>query len=260
MYAYLKQGNRLPTVAAVQILLNRSLQRGETIAVDGDFGRKTREAVINFQQSHRLKDDGIIGQNTWAALTRGQGLQVIDTIDVANTADIGYEDQDIRDAGGNPIVNHGMSSGLQVVLNQILTRGRRGRVVLLRFHGHGSPGSMGVSDGTMSDVYSSDIRTNYFKYPKFQKFITRLAPMFCPFGSVEFHGCRVGAGASGKRFVQEFSRYLKVPVTAGKQTQYGGGRSTFRFEGATRSAFPGGKTLKEWSTSLAEAGQMSVYR
>ncbi|MGB3589256.1 MAG: peptidoglycan-binding protein [Tunicatimonas sp.] len=260
MYPYLKQGNRLPTVAAVQILLNRSLQRGETIAVDGSFGRRTRKAIIDFQKRMNLGVDGVVGRNTWAALNQFQGLQVIDTIDVAKAADIGYENDAIRNAGGNPIVNHGMSGGLKVVLNKILARGQRGRVVLLRFHGHGSPGSMGLSTGTRSDVKFSDFDISYFVSKHFGEFIARLTPMFCPFGSVEFHGCRVGAGASGKRFVQEFSRYLKVPVTAGKQTQYGGGRSTFRFEGATRSAFPGGKTLKEWSTSLAEAGQMSVQR
>ncbi|MEM9831786.1 MAG: peptidoglycan-binding domain-containing protein [Bacteroidota bacterium] len=260
MYPYLKKRNRLPTVTAAQILLNRALRRGETIAVDGDFGRKTREAVINFQQNHHLNDDGIIGKNTWAALVRGQGLQVIDTVDVAEVADIGYEDQDIRDAGGNPIVNHGMSGGLRVVLDQILARGQLGRVVLLRFHGHGSPGNMGLSTGTRSDVPSSEFTADYFRIERFRNFLARLAPLFCPFGSVEFHGCRVGGGQAGKKFVEGFAKVLKVPATAGKQTQYGGGRSTFRFEGAIRTAFPGGKTLKAWSASQAEAGQMSVYR
>lgn len=36
--------------------------------VDSVFGPKTRDAVVKFQKSHDLDDDGIVGPDTWAAL------------------------------------------------------------------------------------------------------------------------------------------------------------------------------------------------
>jgi hypothetical protein len=44
------------------------LQRGLGVKDDGDFGPKTKEAVIAFQKKHHLFADGIVGKNTWAAL------------------------------------------------------------------------------------------------------------------------------------------------------------------------------------------------
>ncbi|MGB3266596.1 MAG: peptidoglycan-binding domain-containing protein [Microcoleus sp.] len=36
--------------------------------IDGIFGRKTKQAVINFQKSQQLVPDGIVGDKTWAKL------------------------------------------------------------------------------------------------------------------------------------------------------------------------------------------------
>ena len=44
----------------------------KTLTADGYFGRKTKEAVIWFQQNWGLQADGIIGKQTWAALYRHQ--------------------------------------------------------------------------------------------------------------------------------------------------------------------------------------------
>lgn len=38
--------------------------------IDGIFGTNTKNAVINYQKSKGLKADGIVGCNTWTALTR----------------------------------------------------------------------------------------------------------------------------------------------------------------------------------------------
>lgn len=42
--------------------------RGYKIAVDGRFGPGTQNAVVSFQGRSKLKKDGIVGPNTWAAL------------------------------------------------------------------------------------------------------------------------------------------------------------------------------------------------
>jgi len=61
----LKRGMRGDDVRELQRLLNEA---GDNIAVDGDFGRKTEEAVRVFQSRAGLKVDGIAGKNTSAAL------------------------------------------------------------------------------------------------------------------------------------------------------------------------------------------------
>ena len=36
--------------------------------IDGVFGPETRQSVIEFQQNHQLKSDGVVGPKTWAAI------------------------------------------------------------------------------------------------------------------------------------------------------------------------------------------------
>ena len=59
--SYNKTDNRY-----VQTLLN---QKGYSLDVDGMFGPKTQAAVKSFQRANGLVVDGIVGKNTWAALT-----------------------------------------------------------------------------------------------------------------------------------------------------------------------------------------------
>ena len=46
----------------------KTLQRKLNLVADGIFGQLTEEAVREFQKSHSLAVDGIVGAKTWAAL------------------------------------------------------------------------------------------------------------------------------------------------------------------------------------------------
>jgi peptidoglycan hydrolase-like protein with peptidoglycan-binding domain len=61
----LRQGSRGEAVRELQKLL---AAKGYGIVADGDFGPKTREAVVAFQRSKGLEADGLVGPKTWAAL------------------------------------------------------------------------------------------------------------------------------------------------------------------------------------------------
>lgn len=61
----LKMGSKGDWVKVAQA---RLVVNGYNIEVDGDFGPKTKEAVIKFQTSYGLEKDGIIGPKTWAKL------------------------------------------------------------------------------------------------------------------------------------------------------------------------------------------------
>ncbi|MFT3712415.1 MAG: peptidoglycan-binding protein [Archangium sp.] len=40
--------------------------------LDGDFGPKTKAAVMKYQRAHHLAVDGVVGNKTWSALTHDQ--------------------------------------------------------------------------------------------------------------------------------------------------------------------------------------------
>lgn len=66
-YPILRQGSRGVYVTFLQQLLESNLI--PVGGIDGIFGTRTTNAVRQFQQNNNLAVDGIVGQNTWAALT-----------------------------------------------------------------------------------------------------------------------------------------------------------------------------------------------
>ncbi|MDP9240017.1 MAG: peptidoglycan-binding protein, partial [Actinomycetota bacterium] len=60
-----RRGDNNDAVKAVQHLLNR---QGKSLAVDGDYGAETEAAVNDFQRSHGLTTDGVVGTQTWMQL------------------------------------------------------------------------------------------------------------------------------------------------------------------------------------------------
>lgn len=62
----LKQWDKGPDVADLQEMLNAEL--GTSLETDGIFGPGTHDAVRHFQAKVYLKDDGVVGPDTWAKL------------------------------------------------------------------------------------------------------------------------------------------------------------------------------------------------
>lgn len=61
-----RKGSTGSSVKKLQKLLN---QNGYSLSEDGNFGNKTLEAVKDYQSKSGLSADGIVGEQTWGALT-----------------------------------------------------------------------------------------------------------------------------------------------------------------------------------------------
>jgi peptidoglycan hydrolase-like protein with peptidoglycan-binding domain len=68
MAGVVKMGSRGEDVTSLQNLLNG---QGYGLSADGIFGAKTLAAVQDYQRNMGLTVDGIVGTNTWGALTGG---------------------------------------------------------------------------------------------------------------------------------------------------------------------------------------------
>lgn len=62
----LREGMESLDVSVLQSILN--VKAGQALVVDGEFGGKTKTAVLNWQRFFFLADDGIVGGNTWRSL------------------------------------------------------------------------------------------------------------------------------------------------------------------------------------------------
>ena len=75
-YGQVSYGSKGSDVTELQKLLNNN---GYNLSVDGDFGSKTQAAVKDYQQKNGLAVDGIVGTNTWGALTKANTTQATTT-------------------------------------------------------------------------------------------------------------------------------------------------------------------------------------
>ena len=64
-YQTISYGSSGEEVKKLQKSLN---EKGYSLAVDGVFGSKTRDAVKDYQKKNGLSVDGIVGNNTWGSL------------------------------------------------------------------------------------------------------------------------------------------------------------------------------------------------
>ena len=63
----LQKGSKGDAVKGLQNALNVRSPHGG-VAIDGDFGTATENAVKEFQRNAGLEDDGIVGPDTWGQL------------------------------------------------------------------------------------------------------------------------------------------------------------------------------------------------
>lgn len=66
-YPLVKMGSKGVYVATLQDALD--FLGYDSLEIDGIFGNKTKNAVINFQRKNGLSADGIVGCNTWRKIT-----------------------------------------------------------------------------------------------------------------------------------------------------------------------------------------------
>jgi hypothetical protein len=270
MYIILREGCKQPSVTALQILLNRTREK-DKLRVDGDFGPKTRAAVIDFQRKMNLAPDGIVGMNTWPRLVQKSGLKIVDAVDITDLATMNRTAiPDLTVAGGDPILAGAMCGGVAHVVSRIRSQvGQSGATVILRFIGHGAPGGQYITGGRWlylegkdgkphkvddAGAYSNAIyllkkRENISKV---EADLARLRDIFVRFGSVEMHACMIAQG-TGMQLLKRLASIFGVPVAGGLRTQKVGGNLTFAFEGPVVTAVPFGGDLQGWSSMVARS-------
>src|SRR5262245_27409538 len=72
----LRMGSKGEEVTRLQEALK---SRGYPVGSDGDFGPRTRDAVVDFQKKHGIAADGVVGAQTWDALLAKPGEKTITT-------------------------------------------------------------------------------------------------------------------------------------------------------------------------------------
>src|SRR3546814_7132187 len=76
---------------------------------------------MDFQRPRRLAVDGAVGVNTWPRVSVGSDkLAVIDCIDVFDESLYEMEANDIRRAGGDPMLIGGMCNGVEQIVSDIV--------------------------------------------------------------------------------------------------------------------------------------------
>jgi peptidoglycan hydrolase-like protein with peptidoglycan-binding domain len=248
MFVRISRGDRLPTVALAQA---RLVMDGANLDVDGAFGPRTEDAVIEFQRRHHLAETGNVDPGTWHVLGAARELVAVDHIDAADLAVLAEDRPHLDDGHSNiHVLSASETRGVRVAIESIVARHGARSVSLLRFHGHGGPGHMVVASGRYGD-YPNTFAGEYFRAPTAAtlELFARLGSIMKPYGSIELHGCRVAARANGRRLLNGMASACGVPVSAGMRSQFGG-TAAARFEGPTLTGCPGGQRLADWARGV----------
>lgn len=175
---------------------------------------------------------------------------VIDVVDIGDKSLLENEVAELRAKGRSVIMHKGVPGNAvrQMIYSVIRTAKIPGSITLLRLHGHGLPGLMGVSIGNRmkrsdfqngAPIFISDTNVNTFAAD-----FAKLRPYFAGGGRIELMGCYVAQGSAGATLLKSMARMIGVPVSGGSQIQYAGGNLTLAIEGPVFTAYPDG-TLKQ---------------
>lgn len=108
----LKKGSTGKEVKKVQKWLN--FVGGYGLELDGEFGTKTYNAVVDFQKKYKLDVDGIVGEKTLKALKKAVKAIKADDDDLIETGEVIVEEGTVVDSG---IVNRNIGSVTATKLN-----------------------------------------------------------------------------------------------------------------------------------------------
>ena len=167
--------------------------------------------------------------------------------------------------GGKPIGLLNVKRVYEQIRRALDARSRDGwKVVLLRFTGHGGPGSQGVA---ASKFAAAGVSMNTSRITIEDKdsevdvveaiVIGGMTTPMASFGIVELHGCKIGRirgarkgkpAVNGPGFVTAFADAVGRPTSAGVDTQFVGNTAIdVRFEGPSITVIPGGGSVESWS-------------
>jgi hypothetical protein len=281
---HLTQGDRFPMVAVVQTLLNAWNLHGDTLEVDGAFGSLTHQKVIHFQRQNNIPQSGIVRQRTWNKLIEVHRLDVRDLVDISDP-ELYYSSSFLRNIGATPLEIGRLSNATAGIATRVWSSGiQSGRLVLLRFHGHGKAGAQVVGYGTGCHViyetfrqsqtmppmrectpqiiHPTDIENTVqsttslysglsnrsLDVPGIVNSLRPLSGFFSPYGSIEFHGCHIGDGEAGNRFLRRISDLLGVPASGAHNSQHT--YNAVRYSGPVEIAYPNSGNLTSWARQL----------
>jgi len=250
-------GEKSVRVVALQVLLNRSSAVQPKLTTDGAYGKLTQAAVDAFR-SRVMMQSGPANEADpalWRFLLERAKLQVIDSIDVTDPTLLDFVVPEVS-KWNDPIVIGGMSNGVAQLVTEVRARARGEKsLLMLRLHGHGSPGlialshgSRRVSPGIDPFLAQSIIATQLL--PALTPLLRQITPLMHDLGFLEFHSCRVAEGPAGQSFVTKLADIMQCPVRAALSKQPE--NMVFTLVGQTFNGIPGNLTLANWGMSRKE--------
>jgi peptidoglycan hydrolase-like protein with peptidoglycan-binding domain len=267
-------GDSGPRVVLVQIALSTRPPQAR-LRVDGRFGPVTQNAVKALQHSLTRAQTGVVEGPEWQAMMSTMPFSTFDHADLDDAVVAvaqGNLAQNLQQGhqyglvaaselarAGQPASSLGVgsSNAVGILVNRIVGAGAARKIGLLRIFGHGGSGLQMVAAGRGLGRAGGAAEHQAALTPtvtrRMRNELSRAAQAFAPYGSAELHGCNVGSGSVGPVLLRDLAEEWRVPVTAGVGTQLTGQGRTFRFEGATITAYPGHGSLHAWAERAAAA-------